>query len=582
MRTAIYCRVSTDDQEKEGTSLQTQREACVAYCQQKGYEVVRQFAETYSGLTLERPRLIELRELIRTNDIDVIVVYCLDRLSRDPAHGAMLFQQLEEHDVVLEAVTETIENTDMGKLISYIRGFASKVETEKIRERTMRGKIARLKEGKLPHGTGKGIYGYDWHPDTGRRTVNNLEAKVVQRIFTMVLQGSSFHKIAVELNKASIKSKTGSLWHPLTIRRIATNETYTGRTYSGRTKRAGKTKVIVTPEKDWFLLPDETPLIIDEDTFRQAQDTIERNKQARPLRTHAAYLLTGFARCPKCGSLLGGTTLNGKYRYYQCRGARPTTTRGKICDEGYIKADMLDESVYRAVVDLVTNPQSVLKTVIKEKQQSTDEVVTLLNKQIEQLRKKLKAYPAKEKNLYYLLSDDSVTKDYVLDAVKKIKQEQVEDKNQLERLLESRKESTQADRLRVRLNTLSFQELIKLLGEIDSSDLDDPGDPEAKHEETSVILARKRALFESLRLKVVANQKTFWLTIVLNGELVSIEDYDKAITFRDDLRNFEVKHPDVTVSEILETDLSRAGYSPLVQKVTKLKQDLVTIEQTSA
>ncbi len=104
----------------------------------------------------------------------------------------------------------------------------------------------------------------------------------------------------------------------------------------------------------------------------------------------------------------------------------------------------------------------------------------------------------------------------------------------------------------------------------------------AEPEEPSTILARKRELFESLRLNVEADQKTFWLTIVLNGELVSIEDYDDARSFKDELKQFEVKHPDVTVSEILDTDLNRVADSPIVQKVAKLKQDLVTIEQTSA
>ena len=75
MKVAIYCRVSTDDQEKEGTSLQTQREACLTYCQQKDYQVARQFSETYSGLTLERPELSKLRGLIRDSDVDVLVVY---------------------------------------------------------------------------------------------------------------------------------------------------------------------------------------------------------------------------------------------------------------------------------------------------------------------------------------------------------------------------------------------------------------------------------------------------------------------------------------------------------------------------
>ena len=71
---AIYCRVSTDNQETEGTSLQTQLEACRDYCQNKGYDVTHRFSEAYSGLTLERPKLNELRELVRNEQIDVLVV----------------------------------------------------------------------------------------------------------------------------------------------------------------------------------------------------------------------------------------------------------------------------------------------------------------------------------------------------------------------------------------------------------------------------------------------------------------------------------------------------------------------------
>ena len=86
-KAATYCRVSTDNQEAEGTSLQTQLGGCLEYCQDKGYEVAHRLSETYSGLTLDRPKLNELRELVRTGDINVVVVYCLDRLSRDPVHG---------------------------------------------------------------------------------------------------------------------------------------------------------------------------------------------------------------------------------------------------------------------------------------------------------------------------------------------------------------------------------------------------------------------------------------------------------------------------------------------------------------
>ena len=120
MRAAIYCRVSTEDQEREGTSLQSQLEACHNYCQDRDYDVDYRFNEAYSGLTLERPKLNELRELVRNGQIDAIVVYCLDRLSRDPTHGVILTQELEKHGVKLEAATEDVDNTELGKLIIVI------------------------------------------------------------------------------------------------------------------------------------------------------------------------------------------------------------------------------------------------------------------------------------------------------------------------------------------------------------------------------------------------------------------------------------------------------------------------------
>ena len=67
----------------------------------------------------------------------------------------------------------------MGEAITYLRGTFAQVEAEKIRERTMRGKKAFLQKGKLPTGTGKGLYGYKWDKENKKRIPLEMETKVV-------------------------------------------------------------------------------------------------------------------------------------------------------------------------------------------------------------------------------------------------------------------------------------------------------------------------------------------------------------------------------------------------------------------
>jgi site-specific DNA recombinase len=136
MKVAIYCRVSTEGQEQDGTSLQTQLEACLEYCNVKRYEVAYKFSEAWSGLSLERPKLTELREVIRSEQIDAMVVYSLDRFSRDPVHGVILMQELEKHEVLLEAAIENVDNSEVGKLVFYIKGYAAKLDAERRRDAT--------------------------------------------------------------------------------------------------------------------------------------------------------------------------------------------------------------------------------------------------------------------------------------------------------------------------------------------------------------------------------------------------------------------------------------------------------------
>src|SRR4051812_11558372 len=97
-RAALYCRVSTDDQERDGTSLVTQEERCRAYATEPGSQVgpALVWRESYSGFKLhERGKLSELRAAIKAHHVDVVVCFALDRLSRNQAHTAILMEELE-------------------------------------------------------------------------------------------------------------------------------------------------------------------------------------------------------------------------------------------------------------------------------------------------------------------------------------------------------------------------------------------------------------------------------------------------------------------------------------------------------
>ena len=394
---AVYCRVSTDNQEFEGTSLQTQLEACLDYCQDKGYDVAYRFSEAYSGLTLDRPKLNDLRELVRAGDIDIIVCYCLDRLSRDPGHGVILTQELEKHGVKLETVTEDVDNSELGKLITYIRGFASKLEAEKIRERTMRGKRARALEGRIPGGGSSRIYGYDYVPASqkngGRRVINENEANWVRQIYKwLVDDGLSTRAITLRLRSLNAPTKFKSVWRWATVQKILKNPAYTGRTYVFTTsngKQYGRAK------EDWIEIADVTPAIISEELFQAAQEQLKTNAVKSPRNVRRQYLLRGHIYCRQCGHLFYGCTTTDRVqenrrmrRRYRCRGKLTLVSPNSHCRNKSWLADKLEALVWAQIECLLGNPELIATEIEKQRQDANQ--LGVLESELQQMKRQLR------------------------------------------------------------------------------------------------------------------------------------------------------------------------------------------------
>lgn len=389
MKAAVYCRVSTDNQEREGTSLQTQVENCLKYCQDKGYEVSYRFSEAYSGLSLERPELDKLRDLVRAEAIDGVVVYCLDRLSRNATHGVILRDELDKHHVLLESVTEDIDKTPLGEAITYLRGTFSQIEAEKIRERTMRGKKKKAEQGRTPCGGYARLYGYDYikasERNGGRRIINDNEAQWVRKMFTsLVDDGMSCLAIATKLNSLHIPTKYDNCWSRTVVHKILSNPAYTG--------------VTTYKQGDSIELPNITPPIIEKAVFEAAQRQLRVNFEKAKRNMRRQYLLHGHIRCHQCGKPYRThiTIQHRKYNTYEYRRYVCSSAAGKSssfsvahCHNKGWMADKLEDLIWTQIEHILDNPRLIIAEIEKQRQAANG--VGVLEAELRQIERELKA-----------------------------------------------------------------------------------------------------------------------------------------------------------------------------------------------
>ncbi|MFC1955853.1 recombinase family protein [Chloroflexota bacterium] len=364
---------------------------------------------------------------------------------------------------------------------------------------TSRAKRRLLREGKLPQGTGVGIYGYSWDGTTKRRIIKTDEAEVVKEIFTMVATGQSLVSIARRLNERCIPTK-GSRngehkhWHSLTIRRMVKNPSYIGKTYFGVTSRLSKSKTVTHPQDEWILLEKVTPAIISEELFNHANAQIDKPK-VRTGRSKHEYLLRGHAFCAICGKPLVGHCLNKKYRYYQCSNARPYENSSKKCHALYVRADDLEETVWNKTSDVLSNPNIILRQ-LAVKSETSD--VHSLDNEIKALEKTLQYYERRRINLLEAMELGEFKKDEILDRLNTIKRLRHEDKTKLNDLVKTREHLTSLANAKVKLSELYNRVLEHL-----------------QHSTPAI----KRLAFDALDINVYASRDKTEITGVLPLEL---------------------------------------------------------------
>jgi len=357
-KVAIYIRWSTDDQ-TDGTTLEVQLDGCRHYVLSQGWRATDNLTfidDGYSGGNLERPALNRLRKLIKNGHVDCVVVMKVDRLSRSVVDTVNLVLQEWDGRTFLKSAREPIDTTTaMGKQFFYMLVSYAEWERSVIRERTVSGKRRRAHEGYKPASVA--AYGYRHAPGTkGALEVVPLEADIVQRIFTLSVEGKGAKAICNVLNSEGVPYGDKGLWCSQTIGYMLRNRLYSGSTVYGKTtrnprygKEEGERCLIegspIVVENSSFVPP-----IISEELFESARAAVQRRLPGRGevggRSNGSAYLLTGVGKC-QCGYALYARVQNtrGRSLVYTCLGKR---LRGpQRCDALPIPMARLDAELER-------------------------------------------------------------------------------------------------------------------------------------------------------------------------------------------------------------------------------------------
>ena len=225
MRAALYVRVSTEDQAREGFSLDAQTERLEAYCRLKSWTVSDIYREEgYSGRNTDRP---EYKRMMSDHEKwDVLLVLKMDRIHRNSVNFTLMMDDLRHKNKEFNSVQEKFDTTTaMGRFVMDVIQRIAQLESEQIGDRVRMGMARKAKYGTGSMGSGH-PYGYVY--ERGSLTVVESEAEVVKDIYSMCSEGMSLRAIADALNNSLAQPKRGGRWSHQSVSKILRNPIYAG------------------------------------------------------------------------------------------------------------------------------------------------------------------------------------------------------------------------------------------------------------------------------------------------------------------------------------------------------------------
>jgi site-specific DNA recombinase len=420
---AIYARVSSERQKEEQT-IASQIAALIEYSNRQDYVVLDEWVfqdDGYSGATLIRPGLERLRDLAAEGQIENVLIYSPDRLSRKYAYQVLLIEEFERYGVDVIFIKSAHGSSPEEQLALQFQGMIAEYERAQIAERTRRGKRYRAKAG-LVNVLSGAPYGFRYVKKTETSSsyyeIIEQEADVVRKVFELYAEaGLSIGAISRWLNyrKIPTRKKTGR-WERSVVWAMLRNPAYMGKACFGKTESAPRQRITrplrqrggfsprcscnrERPKQEWIEIA--VPAIISEETFALAAERLEQNKRFSTRRTIEPTLLHGMMACGECGYAYYRTstsTSKRKIYYYRCLGSDDYRhVNGRVCRNRPIRQDYLDKLIWKQVIKLLEDPELIRQEIqrrIKEIQESSptrkrkevlDKEITRQQKGIEKL-----------------------------------------------------------------------------------------------------------------------------------------------------------------------------------------------------
>lgn len=225
MRAAIYARVSTEDQAKEGFSIAAQSKRLNAYCKARGWAVAGEYVdEGHSGREIKRPAYQRMMD--DKDKWDVLVVLKMDRIHRNSRNFAVMMDNLRDWGKEFNSMQESFDTTTaIGRFVMDTIQRIAQLESEQIGERVKMGMTQKAKKGNGYLGFGE-PYGYDYLDK--KLLIKDDEAAVVREIFITYLVGASLQDIVDGLNARNIPAKKGGVWTKEAASNVLKNPLYCG------------------------------------------------------------------------------------------------------------------------------------------------------------------------------------------------------------------------------------------------------------------------------------------------------------------------------------------------------------------